>query len=207
MIITRQKDLNKIIENLKDKKNLFLVGCAACATKCATGGEEQLKMMTAELTSQQKTIVGAVVLDTPCDMRIVRKELVDNQKVSDAEVLILLSCGAGVQAISHILPDKYLVPALDTLFLGTIERLGNFHQYCSLCGDCVLEDTAGICPITRCAKSLLNGPCGGAVNGKCEINSENDCAWMLIYKKYQDSLKKYRQPKNNYKKPQEIKKR
>lgn len=200
MIITKQKELNKILEKIRDKKNLFLVGCAACATKCATGGEEQVKIMVQELTKLQKNIIGSIVLDTPCDMRIVRRDLGQNDQVRKSEGIVLLACGAGAQAISQVIEDKELIPALDTLFLGTIERLGNFNQYCSLCGECILDETAGICPVTRCAKGLVNGPCGGSINGKCEINSDNDCAWVLIYNKSKSNLsqiRKYRELKNN----------
>ncbi len=210
MIITKQKDLNKILEQLKDKDKVFVVGCAACATKCATGGEEQVKVLAEELTKHQKQVLGTIVLDTPCDMRIVKKDLINNENAKQAESLVLLSCGAGVQAIAQIWDTIDLVPALDTLFLGTIERLGNFNQYCSLCGDCILEKTAGICPVTRCAKGLVNGPCGGSVNGKCEVNFDNDCAWVLIYNKSKSDIsqvKKYRELKNNAvnSRPQKIK--
>lgn len=212
MIITKQKELNKILEQLKDKKKVFVVGCAACATKCATGGEEQVKILAEELTKNHKQVTGSIVLDTPCDMRIVKKDLINNEKAKQAESLVLLSCGAGVQAIAQIWETMDLAPALDTLFLGTIERLGNFNQYCSLCGDCIIVETGGLCPVTRCAKALVNGPCGGAVNGKCEVNSELDCVWGLIYEKLKKNLaniKKYRKIKSNtsISKPQRIKSR
>jgi hypothetical protein len=212
MIITKQKELNKILARLKDKKQVFIVGCAACATKCATGGEDQVKALAAELAKAQKDVVGSAVLDTPCDMRIVKKDLAHNEKAMKADSLILLSCGSGVQSIAQVLEDKDLVPALDTLFLGSIERLGNFNQYCSLCGECIIDETGGLCPVTRCAKGLRNGPCGGAIKGKCEVNSDNDCVWVLIYdklKKDPAALRKYRGIKNNSAngKPQKIRTR
>lgn len=212
MIITRQKELQKILEKLNDKKRLFLVGCAACATKCATGGEEQVDVFAGVLKQQGKNVVGSAVLDTPCDMRIVRRDLAQNGKVLQSDGLVLLTCGAGTQAISQVIENKELIPVLDTLFLGTIERLGNFNQYCSLCGECILDETGGICPVTRCAKGLLNGPCGGSVNGKCEAHSDNDCAWVLIYKRLNgdsSKLRKYRELKDNLSqsKPQRVKTR
>lgn len=212
MIITKQKELNKILEQLKGKKKVFVVGCAACATKCATGGEEQVKVLAGELAKHQKQVIGTIVLDTPCDMRIVKKDLLNNEKAKQAESLVLLSCGAGVQSIAQIWDTMDLVPALDTLFLGTIERLGNFNQYCSLCGDCIIDETGGLCPLTRCAKALVNGPCGGAVAGKCEVNSDLDCVWVLIYEKLKKNpanIKKYREIKSNtsINKPQRIKTR
>ncbi|MDD5259173.1 MAG: methylenetetrahydrofolate reductase C-terminal domain-containing protein [bacterium] len=212
MIITKQKDIQKILGQLKGKDRVFVVGCAACATKCATGGEEQVRILAEELAKNQKKVTGTIVLDTPCDMRIVKKELLHNEKAGLAESLVLLSCGAGVQSIAQVCPERDLVPALDTLFLGSIERLGNFNQYCSLCGDCIIDETAGLCPVTRCAKALVNGPCGGAVNGKCEVNSGQDCVWILIYEKLQKNptnIKKYRKIKSNasISKPQRIKTR
>ncbi|MDD5131765.1 MAG: methylenetetrahydrofolate reductase C-terminal domain-containing protein [bacterium] len=212
MIITKQKELNKILEQLKGKSKVFVVGCAACATKCATGGEEQVKAMAEELAKNQKTITGTIVLDTPCDMRIVKKDLLNNDKARQAESLVLLACGAGVQSIAQVCTDIYLVPVLDTLFLGSIERLGNFNQYCSLCGDCIIDETGGLCPVTRCAKALVNGPCGGAIGGKCEVNSDQDCVWILIYEKLNKNtahIKKYRKIKSNTSitKPQRIKSR
>lgn len=212
MIVTKQKELQKILETLHDKKTLFLVGCAACATKCATGGQEQVDAFAELLKQRGKEVIGFAVLDTPCDMRIVRRDLAQNEKVLQSDGIVLMTCGAGVQAISRVIENKILIPVLDTLFLGTIERLGNFNQYCSLCGECILEETGGICPVTRCAKGLLNGPCGGSVNGKCEANTDNDCAWILIYKKVgndRSRLHKYRELKNNssQSKPQRVKTR
>jgi hypothetical protein len=212
MIITKQKELDKILEKLKNRKSVFIVGCAACATKCATGGEEQVQAMSVELSKQGLAITGTVVLDTPCDIRIVKKDLARDEKAQKADSLVLLTCGAGVQAISAVLEEKELVPALDTMFLGTIERLGNFQQFCSLCGDCIIDETGGICPVTRCAKSLVNGPCGGALKGKCEVNVENDCVWVTIYdklKKNKAGIGDYRKIKNNaaVNKPQRIKTR
>lgn len=212
MIITKQKDIQKILEQLQGKDKVFVVGCAACATKCATGGEEQVKLLAAELAKNRKKVIGTIVLDTPCDMRIVKKDLLNNEQVRQAESLVLLNCGAGVQSIAQVCPDIDLVPALDTLFLGSIERLGNFNQYCSLCGDCIIDETGGLCPVTRCAKALVNGPCGGAINGKCEVNSDQDCVWVLIYEKLKKNtanIKKYRKIKSNtsISKPQRIKTR
>ncbi|MBI5555774.1 MAG: methylenetetrahydrofolate reductase C-terminal domain-containing protein [Elusimicrobia bacterium] len=212
MIITKRKELNKILEQLKDKRRVFVVGCAACATKCATGGEEQVKVLAGELVKQQKQVTGTLVLDTPCDMRIVKKDLINNDKARQADSLVLLSCGAGVQSIAQVCEDMELIPALDTLFLGTIERLGNFNQYCSLCGDCIIDETGGLCPVTRCAKALINGPCGGAMDGKCEVNSDLDCVWVLIYEKLKKNpakIKKYRKIKSNASSsgPQRIKNR
>jgi len=208
MIITVQKPLSEITESLKNFKKIFIVGCAACATKCQTGGEEAVKKIAEELKSMGKEVTGYAVLDTPCDTRIVRKDLLKSDKAKESDAVLVLACGGGVQAIAG-LTDFKAVPALNPQFLGTIERIGIYNEFCSMCGDCMLALTGGICPVTRCAKSLVNGPCGGAVDGKCEVDPQRDCAWALIYEKLkkqgraEDILKIDRGPKK-FSKPKKI---
>jgi hypothetical protein len=191
MIITTTKPLSEILSNLKQYKKIFVVGCAACANKCQTGGEEQVKNTVEWLKKEGKEVMGSSVLDTPCDMRIVKKDLSKNPQVMASDVLLVLACGGGVQAIEKVI-DMPLSPALNPVFLGSIERIGIYNEFCSICGDCILDKTGGICPVTRCAKSLVNGPCGGAVEGKCEVDPDRDCAWALIFNK----LKKTGQKEN-----------
>ncbi|MCB4792806.1 MAG: methylenetetrahydrofolate reductase C-terminal domain-containing protein [Elusimicrobia bacterium] len=189
MIITTSKPFSEILSNIKSYKRIFVVGCAACAAKCQTGGEEQVKNMIEELKKENKEVTGFIVLDTPCDMRIVKKDLAKLPEVKRSEALLVLACGGGVQAIEKIV-DKPLLPALDPVFVGSIERIGVYNEFCSICGQCIIDSTGGICPVARCAKSLMNGPCGGAVNGKCEVDPELDCAWVLIYNKLNKINKK-----------------
>jgi hypothetical protein len=106
-----------------------------------------------------------------------KKEMVD-----EADALLVMACGAGVQSVSGAVP-KRTVAALDTLFLGNIRRFGQFEQRCSLCGECIVTETAGICPMTVCPKGLLNGPCGGMMDGRCETDADSDCAWVLIHER------------------------
>ncbi len=183
MIITVQKPLLEIIEKIKAHSRIYIVGCAACATKCQTGSEEAVLKMAEELKQAGKEVAGHIVLDTPCDIRIVKKDLGRVAAADPSLVFLVLACGAGVQAIEKTLPNHRLYPALDPVFTGTTERIGIYHEYCSLCGECILDRTAGICPVTRCAKGLLNGPCGGSIGGKCEVDQERDCAWALIVDK------------------------
>ena len=185
MIITTQKPFPEILELLSRHKNIFIVGCAACATKCRTGGEEALAVMAAALENEGKTISGRKILDTPCDIRVARKDLKEIAACADDAVLVL-ACGAGVQAVEKAV-SLVVYPALNPVFTGTTERIGLYHEYCSLCGDCILGKTGGICPVTRCAKGLVNGPCGGAVSGKCEVDRDNDCAWILIAEKIKNN--------------------
>jgi hypothetical protein len=182
MIITESKLLADVLENLKPYGKVFLVGCAACATKCQTGDEEAVKKLSAELVKAGKAVTGYVILDTPCDIRIAKRDLAKSPQAAEADAVVLLACGAGVQAAEKVL-NKPLIPGLNPVFIGTAERIGVFHEYCSVCGECILDKTAGICPVTRCSKGLINGPCGGMVDGKCEVDADKDCAWVLIYNK------------------------
>lgn len=186
MIITKQKSFEEILDYLKGAKKIFIIGCAQCATKCQTGGEDQVKEMEGKLTKEGEIITGWKVLDPCCDYRIVRKELFANLAVKEANALLVMACGTGVQMIEKTI-SKPVYPALDTLFAGTIEHIGKYERVCRLCGDCILEKTGGLCPLARCPKGLLNGPCGGIIEGKCEVNPEEDCVWIQIYEKLQKS--------------------
>lgn len=185
MIITEQKTFEEVLKKLQKYNKIFVVGCAACATKCQTGGEEAVKKRKQELEEKGKKVTGSIVLDTPCDIRIVQKDLVKNKEANDADAILVMACGAGIQAIEKKV-DKILIPALNPVFVGTVQRIGMYNEFCALCGDCIIEKTGDICPISRCAKGMVNGPCGGAVDGKCEIDFQRDCAWILIF----DKLKK-----------------
>lgn len=200
MIVTIEKDFAEILKVTRGEDNLFIFGCAGCATLCQTGGEKQVKELGVKLESEGKEIIGYSVLDVPCDERIVRKEFRNNSSIRNADSIIIMACGAGIQSVQKFSPIP-IHPVLDSLFLGTIERIGKFYNYCSICGNCVLEDTQNLCPITRCAKGLLNGPCGGMNEGKCEVNSELDCVWVLIYEAMEkkgnvNNLKLFREPRN-----------
>jgi hypothetical protein len=183
MIITVAKPLSEILHNLERHRSVFVVGCAACATKCQTGGDEAVQCMIDALRAAGKDVRGHIVLDTPCDMRIVKRDLGRSAEAAAAEALVILACGAGVQAIEKICGTQPLYPALNPVFIGTTERIGVYHGFCGACGDCLLDRTGGICPLTRCSKGLANGPCGGAVGGKCEADTTRECAWGLIFEK------------------------
>ncbi len=185
MIITVTKPLAEIFEGLKPFSNIFVVGCAACATKCQTGGEEAVANAVAELGKAGKKVSGSVILDTPCDIRIVKKDLSHLPEAMASDAILVLACGAGVGAIEKTV-DKPLVPALNPVFIGTTERIGQYDEYCIVCGECVAGKTGGICPVSRCAKGMVNGPCGGVIDGKCETDQTRDCVWVLIL----DKLKK-----------------
>jgi len=203
MIITEQKPIEKIVDSLKDYTKIFLVGCGECATTCKTGGEEELKRMQQELEKNGKVIVGKCIPSAPCVAAQIKTELAKNTKaLREAEAVLVLACGLGVQSVKdNDRLDLPVFPACNTLFGATLDAQGNFYEKCSLCGECVLDITGGICPITLCSKGLLNGPCGGADKGKCEVDKDMDCAWILIYKELEKrkktaQLKKIQPPKD-----------
>ncbi len=186
MIIMEQKPFEEIFSFLKDEKSIFIVGCAQCATVCKVGGEEEIKAMKDKLESQGKKVSGWVVIDPACQSVEVKKNFQANKdKITSSDAILVMACGNGVQSVKEsaerIKMEKPVHPGCNTLFLGEVVRAGYFEEKCSLCGDCLLEITGGICPVTRCSKGLLNGPCGGSSEGKCEVDPERDCAWALIY--------------------------
>ena len=184
MIVSGQKPLAEILESLKGYQKVFLVGCGECAAACKTGGEAELKEMQALLEGQGKTVLGFCMPDAPCVASQIKSALAKNMPLlRQAEAMLVLACGLGAQSVKD--NDRlglavYL--ALDTIFGAVMDAQGNFYEKCSLCGECVLGITAGICPVTLCSKGLLNGPCGGMDRGKCETDKEKDCAWVLIYR-------------------------
>ncbi len=201
MIITRKKPLDDIMRSLEQYKKLFLVGCGECSTVCQTGGQVELEELKKSLEEVGKEVVGMLVARSACHILEVKKDLRQfKEEVKEADAFLGMSCGAGVQTLSEIL-KKPVFTTNDSLFLGNIQRFGQFNEFCSLCGNCVLNETGGICPVTRCPKGLLNGPCGGVNNGKCEVDNDRECVWVTIYNKLEqtgrlDILKKSIKPKD-----------
>jgi ferredoxin len=201
MIATKQKPFQEILESLQGERNIFIVGCGDCAAICHTGGEEEVWAMEEKLTAHGKKVVGTAVIDVACHtlkVRTVFNEL--KERIDEADGLLILACGAGVQSASQV-TAKTVHPGLDSLFLANIKRHGEFMERCSMCGQCVLDLTRGICPVTRCAKGLLNGPCGGVKDGKCEVDPDRECCWVEIYQRLKergelDRLRIYQPPKD-----------
>lgn len=181
MIISQKKPIEEIMAMLADAKNIALVGCGSCATSCKTGGEPELLEMKEYLESQGKTVVDMIIPEESCQKLLVKK-MIKPLKDKEVDAILAMGCGDGAQTVAANI-NVPVYPANNTMFLGQIERIGVFNEACRMCGDCVIGQTGGICPITRCAKSLVNGPCGGQKNGKCEVNPENNCAWIEIYNK------------------------
>ncbi|RLF40673.1 MAG: 5,10-methylenetetrahydrofolate reductase [Thermoplasmata archaeon] len=199
MIITKRKQLDHILEKTKGSR-VFIAGCSECATLSHTGGEKEVLEMKDYLEKNGVTVTGWAVLDPACHLpntkRIFREKLVE-----DTDKILVLACGNGVQTVRDALPDKEVIAGLDSLFLGEIIHLSEFERRCNLCGECIVDEFNGICPIARCPKHMLNGPCGGSQNGRCEVNPEMECVWDRIYKRMienggRDQLRKIIPPKD-----------
>ncbi len=184
MIITEQKEFDEILRSLEGCERVFLLGCGICAATWSTGGEKEVVEMAARLTEAGKECTGAIVTEeSTCDIRTTRLLLKRNkEQVGPADAVLVLACGAGVQTVGGLV-DVPVYPALNTLFLARLKNLSVCDERCRLCGSCILADTAAICPITLCPKGLMNGPCGGYEDGKCEVDRERDCAWVAIYER------------------------
>ncbi len=180
MIVSSAKDRQQLRQLLASYPAVFLVGCGSCATVCKVGGEEEVQAMREWLEGIGHQVVGSFILDEACHIMLAARELrVHKAQVEQADAFLVMACGAGAQSLSDS-TDKPVFTAVDPLFVGNVRRFGQFEEKCSICGDCILNQTGGICPVTTCAKGLLNGPCGGMEDGRCEVNSSRSCAWVRI---------------------------
>jgi ferredoxin len=211
MIITKQKNFIELLRCI-DSKPVFLIGCNECATLCHTGGKDEVLLLKEALVKEHIPVSGWVILEPAChlmnDKRMLKRY---TKELSKSAKVLVLACGNGVQTIAEILPEKEVIAGTDTLFLGEISRVNEFDRRCMLCGECLLDNFGGFCPVTRCPKSMLNGPCGGSSDGKCEINSEMECVWDCIYQVLKkkgklDALIAIQKPKD-WSKASEIKRR
>ena len=203
MIVTAQKPLDEILDFLSPYKSILIAGCDGC-TQPPRGLREAKSL--AQLLELGGKLRGndlnfrVITLPKQCDAYLTLAPLQSQMK--DMEAVLSLACGLGVQTIAQVLPDFPVFPAQNTLFIGAeIREDRTLEERCAACGDCLLVLTGGICPIARCAKSLLNGPCGGSQHGKCEIDPEKDCAWDLIIKRLEklgrlSALDEIRPPRN-----------
>ncbi len=182
MIITQKKPIEEVMAMVGDAKTVGIIGCGSCATACQTGGEAQIAELTAVLEQAGKKVVATAIADYCC-MNLGVKAKMKGINAATPDCVLCMSCGDGVQCVTKNAPTTPVYPTNNTMYLGEAVRFGVWEEACKMCGDCVLGQTGGICPITQCAKSLMNGPCGGQKNGKCEVNPENDCAWIKIYER------------------------
>ena len=204
MIFADCKPIEEIVKMLKGCKNVLLTGCATCVAECAAGGEREVEILAPLLRMALEKENGPVkittkTLEKQCEVEFV-EELVELMPGVDA--IVSLACGIGVQAVAERFQTVSVFPGVNTSALTIREEPGLWATRCEACGDCVLGETFGICPVSRCAKSLMNGPCGGTRNdGKCEVNADVDCAWTLIVDRAEargalNSLMEVRKTKN-----------
>jgi len=203
MIIAEQKSLEEIKSLIGGAEKVLVVGCGTCVTVCFAGGAREAAILASSLRMASKLEGNAKAVTDVTVQRQCEWEYLDQiaEQIKDVDVVLSLGCGIGVQAIAEHFPQAWVVPGLNTTFLGLPSEQGVWVERCAACGDCILGLTGGICPIARCSKSLLNGPCGGSENGHCEIDPDIDCAWQLIYDRLKslgklDVLLEIRPPKN-----------
>jgi ferredoxin len=184
MIITTPRDWARIRDDLESvgAKRVFLMGCGECATQSETGGERQVLDTKARLESDGYEVVGWAVGEIACHDNATRRDLRRAHGSADeADAIVVLACGAGTQSVADARPKTPVFPGLESAFLGNVVRHGRFEERCSMCGDCVLDRTAGICPVTSCPKGLLNGPCGAMWEGRCDVLADGrPCVFLRI---------------------------
>jgi len=204
MIIAERKPMEEIKQLMSPYKKVLVAGCGTCVTVCWVGGEKEVAVLASQIKLARSADGNEITTLEATVERQCEKEMVTEikDKVAEVEAVLSLACGSGVQTMAEMFEDKPVFPAVNTTFIGMPEKEGLWVEMCGACGDCFLDRTGGICPIVRCAKGLLNGPCGGTRRGgKCEIDPEKDCAWVLIYRRLEkqgrlDLMRNYYPPKN-----------
>lgn len=203
MIVGEQKPIREIQEIIAPYKKLLILGCGTCVKTCFAGGEDEVATLASSLRLVAKREGREVEIEELTIERQCEDEFIQEAagKIADSEAVLSLACGAGVQALARRFPTTPVLPGVNTTFIGVLESQGLFTEECLGCGDCELAKFGGICPITRCAKKLLNGPCGGSQDGKCELDGDIPCAWQLIIDRLKvlgqlDRLKAYIGPKD-----------
>lgn len=185
MIKAKEKPLQEIIDMVKNFQKILIAGCDGCVTVCEAGGLKEAKVLGSALrlyfTQEGKqSQIDELSLTRQCNKEYL-EELKD--KVDHYDAVVSMACGCGVQFLAEMYNNKIIYPGVDTCFLGVTDERGVYSERCQACGRCILAETGGICPIARCSKRMLNGPCGGSEAGKCEINKDIPCGWELIYQR------------------------
>jgi ferredoxin len=183
MIVAERKPFDEILNKTTGAERVLIVGCGTCVAVCMSGGERQVAELASQLRLRAK-VDGRELELTECSVeRQCEPEMVDPlaDRVAAADVVLSLGCGCGVQLLAERFPDAVVLPGLDTSFIGANTAEGAWEERCAMCGNCTLDITAGVCPVARCSKALLNGPCGGSEDGHCEIDDAVQCAWQMIY--------------------------
>ena len=183
MIKAEQKPIDEILRYLDPYNKILLSGCGACVTVCHAGGEKEVGLLATGLRMERRKIGKRMEVLEATPPRQCEPEFALElaETIEKVEAVVSIACGVGIQTLTRYFPNIPVFPGVNTTFMGETVMHGVWEERCQACGNCILEKTGGICPIARCAKQLLNGPCGGSSKGKCEIEQETDCAWQLIY--------------------------
>jgi ferredoxin len=182
MIVADKKPMEEIIESVKDYSNILVLGCNECVTVCEAGGKKEVGVLASALrmyflNQGREVNIAERTLERQCDHEYL-EEIRDG--IDQYDAVISIACGVGVQFMAEKYRNTPVLPGVNTCFMGVTEKRGLWTERCQGCGQCILARTGGICPISRCAKRLFNGPCGGSAAGKCEVNKEIECGWQLI---------------------------
>ena len=204
MIIAEWKPIAELVDKLRGHENVLLVGCATCVAECAVGGEREVETLAPLLHMAMQTDGNPVQIRTKTLERQCEWEFVEElaEIVPEVDAILSVACGIGIQALAERFPEVPVYPGVNTTSLAIREEPGLWAARCEACGDCVLDETCGLCPVARCAKSLMNGPCGGTRNdGKCEVDEDVDCVWNLIVERARErgklqALKELRKAKD-----------
>lgn len=186
MIVGSRKPLPDLLQMVEPYDHILILGCGACVTVCMAGGRKEAEETAALLRLQRARAGRPLQVDVNVAERVCEREYVENiadsfAPTSGVQAVISMACGVGTQGLVVFHPELVSLPGLDTSFYGLPVEGGRWKEVCLGCGQCVLHLTGGICPVARCSKALLNGPCGGSRNGKCEVRDDLDCAWQLIW--------------------------
>ena len=183
MIIAERKPIAEIVEMTKDHDKILVLGCRGCVTVCSAGGEREVELLASLIRLGAKKDGRTIAVQEGTLVRQCDKEYIDGLDNWDGEydAIVSMACGVGVNFIANLRTTTMVYPGVNTTFFGGSEAQGEWTEQCAGCGNCILHLTGGLCPVARCAKSLLNGPCGGSQNGKCEINPEVTCIWQRIH--------------------------
>lgn len=185
MIIAERKPVTELLEYVNKDKKILLLGCGGCVTVCLAGGEKEIGILGSQLTlarNKEGRPIEVILktVERQCDYEYLEAI---RHLVKEADAVISMACGIGIQTCAEVFSDKTIWPGVNTKFLGVNLGVGQWAERCQACGQCVLDKTGGICPVARCSKSIFNGPCGGSQGGKCEVSPEIDCAWALIHER------------------------
>lgn len=185
MIVADRKSLDEIQEMIADCNRIMIVGCKGCVTVCNVGGLKEVQILAASLKIMRKKMgkpleVEEEFLERQCDPEYLDKI---KDRVNAFDAVVSMACGVGPQFLSAAYPEQRFFPAVNTTFFGGAVAHGIWEERCAGCGTCVIHNYGGMCPIARCSKSLMNGPCGGSNNGACEIDPDVICIWDSIVRK------------------------